>query len=211
MNEKECVWHREVVGEGVERTLGELQTIPVAARFYLAGGTGLALQLGHRRSVDLDFFLAEDFDMEAVLQKVQHLEGFSLVSKSPGTIYATIRTTKVSFIAYAYPVLFPFSQFLGANVADPRDIGCMKLSAIASRGTKRDFVDLYVLATRYGMDQLLAWFNTKFAQTNYSMVHVLKSLAYFDEAEQDPMPDMLVPLAWNDVKRFFTREAAKLL
>jgi hypothetical protein len=211
MNETEHVWHREVIGQHVERSLGELHAIPAAAHFYLAGGTGLALHLGHRRSVDLDFFLGEDFDVEAVLQKIQRLEGFSLVSKSPGTIYANVRETKVSFIAYAYPLLFPFTQFLGANIADPRDIGCMKISAIAGRGTKRDFVDLYVLAQRYGLDQLFVWFKTKFAQTNYSMVHVLKSLAYFEEAEQDPMPDMLVPVSWNDVKQFFAREAARLL
>lgn len=211
MNNKEHVWHREVVSENVESTLGALQAIPAAARFYLAGGTGLALQLGHRRSVDLDFFLGEDFDVELLLQKIQQLDGFSLVSKSPGTIDAHIGETKVSFLSYAYPVLYPFNQFLGANVADPRDIGCMKISAIASRGTKRDFVDLYLLAQRYGLDQLLIWFQTKFAQTNYSMVHVLKSLTYFTEAELDPMPHMLVPLDWEGVKRYFTREASRLL
>src|SRR5271170_2915678 len=88
MDEKEHAWHRETVGDNVERTLGDLQAIPVVARFYLAGGTGLALQLGHRRSVDLDFFLGENFDVEAIVQKVQQLNRFSLVSKSPGTIYA---------------------------------------------------------------------------------------------------------------------------
>jgi hypothetical protein len=87
----------------------------------------------------------------------------------------------------------------------------MKLSAISSRGTKRDFVDLYVLARQYGLDQLLIWFQKKFVQTNYSMVHVLKSMAYFEEAERDPMPDMLASLSWDDVKEFFTREAARLL
>jgi Nucleotidyl transferase AbiEii toxin, Type IV TA system len=211
MNKEEHVWHKEVISEQVARALGELQTIPIAARFYLAGGTGLALHLGHRRSVDLDFFLGDDFDVEFLLQKFQILEGFSLVSKSPGTVYANIRETKVSFIAYVYPMLFPFERFLGAKIADPRDISCMKLSAIASRGTKRDFVDLYVLAKQYGVDQLLVWFKQKFAQTNYSIVHILKSLVYFEEAEQDPMPDMLVPLSWDDVKRFFAREVATRL
>jgi Nucleotidyl transferase AbiEii toxin, Type IV TA system len=211
MDEKEHVWHRETIDANVERTLSDLEHIPTATRFYLAGGTGLALHLGHRRSVDLDFFLGEDFDVEDVLQHVQQLKDFSLVSKSPGTIYAHVHGTKISFIAYSYPVLFPFQQFLGANIADPRDIGCMKVSAIASRGTKRDFVDFYVLAKQYGLNQLLTWFKTKFAQTNYSMVHVLKSLTYFDEAEQDPMPDMLMPLSWEDVKLFFSREAARLL
>lgn len=211
MNKPEHVWHQETVSEQVARTLGDLQTIPAARSFYLARGTGLALHLGHRRSFDLDFFLEQEFDTESVLQKIQILDGFSLVSKSPGTIYATIHETKLSFIAYAYPMLFPFRQFLGANVADPREIACMKLSAVANRGTKRDFVDLFVLAKEYGLDQLLVWFKTKFAQTNYSTLHILKSLAYFDEAEQDPMPDMLIPLSWSDVKRFFAGEAATRL
>ena len=211
MDEKEHVWHRETIADNVERTLTALQREPLASRFYLAGGTGLALQLGHRRSVDLDFFLGEDFDVDAVVQKIQRLDDFSLVSKSPGTIYANIEKTKVSFIAYVYPMLFPLRQFLGAKVADPRDIGCMKLSAIASRGTKRDFVDLYILARQYGLDQILIWFQKKFVRTNYSMVHVLKSLTYFEEAEQDPMPDMLVFLSWDDVKKFFARDAARLL
>ena len=211
MEEKESVWHRETVDAGVEHTLNALQRIPIVAPFYLAGGTGLALQLGHRRSVDLDFFLAQDFNEDHVVQNVQHLEGFSLVSKQPGTIYANIQGTKVSFLAYAYPVLFPFRLFLGTNVADPRDIGCMKVSAIASRGTKRDFVDLYVLTRHHGLEQLLGWFKRKYAQTNYSLVHVLKSLTYFEEAEQDPMPDMLQPLSWEEVKQFFTREAPRLL
>jgi Nucleotidyl transferase AbiEii toxin, Type IV TA system len=211
MDRRESVWHREAVDVNVERVLGDLQQLPILARFYLAGGTGLALQLGHRSSADLDFFLGEDFDEDTILQKVQHLEAFALVAKRPGTIYANIRGTKVSWIAYAYPVLFPFQLFLGVNVADPRDIGGMKVSAIASRGTKRDFVDLYSLSKHYGLEQLLAWFKKKFAQTNYSMVHVLKSLTYFEEAELDPMPDMLVPLSWGDVKQFFTREVPRFL
>ncbi len=88
------------------------------------------------------------------------------------------------------------------NVANYRDIGCMKISAIASRGTKRDFVDLYRLAQEYDLKQLLGWFTTKFSQTNYSMPHILKSLSYFEEAEQDAMPHMLMPLSWEEVERF---------
>jgi hypothetical protein len=211
MNEEEHVWHPETVDASVQQTLGDLRQLSLLGDFYLAGGTGLALHLGHRRSVDLDFFLGEDFEEDALLQKVQRLERFALVEKKPGTIHAHIRDTKVSFLAYTYPVLFPFQPFLGVNVADPRDIGCMKISAIASRGTKRDFVDLYIVSQHYGLKQFLGWFKEKFSQTNYSMVHVLKALSFFEEAEQDPMPDMLVPLSWEEVKQFFTREALQLL
>ena len=211
MDRSENDWHSETISEDVEQTLDALQEVPIAARFYLARGTGLALQLGHRRSVDLDFFLSEDFDVEFVVQQIQGLRQFALVSKSPGTIYANIGAIKVGFIAYVYPVLFPLQRFHDASVADPRDIGCMKLSAIASRGTRRDFIDLYVLAQRYGLDQLLTLFQNKYSQAHYSMVHVLKSLAYFEDAERDPMPDMLIGLSWPKVREYFRREVAKLL
>jgi predicted nucleotidyltransferase component of viral defense system len=211
MDEMEPVWHRETVDARVERTLRDLHNVPILKSFYLAGGTGLALRLGHRLSADLDFFVGEDFNEDYVLQKLQHLDGFATIAKEPGTIYANICKTKVSFIAYAYPILFPFQLFLGVNVADSRDIGCMKISAIASRGTKRDFIDLYRLAQEYDLKQLLGWFKTKFSQTNYSIPHILKSLSYFEEAEQDPMPHMLIPLSWEDVKQFFAREAPRLI
>lgn len=211
MDEKEFVWHRKTIDARVEQTLRDLQQVPLIAPFYLAGGTGLALHLGHRRSVDLDFFLAKHFNEDSLIQKLQHLERFALVSKESATIHATVRETKVSFITYEYPLLFPFQSFLGTNVADPREIGCMKISAIASRGTKRDFVDLYAASQQFGLKYLLEWFERKFSQTNYSKVHVLKSLSYFDEADKDPMPHMLVPLSWEEVKAFFIREALGLI
>ncbi|HUY15398.1 MAG TPA: nucleotidyl transferase AbiEii/AbiGii toxin family protein [Terriglobia bacterium] len=211
MKEQEHLWHRETVGAQVEEALLDLQGIQVLSRFYLAGGTGLALHLGHRRSVDLDFFSGQAFDEAALLQKIQNLAEFSLAAKQPGTIHAQIRRVKVSFLTYTYPVLFPFETFLGVNVADPRDIACMKVSAIASRGAKRDFVDLYTVSQQHGLGQILGWFANKFARANYSKVHVLKSLTYFEEAEQDPMPDMLATLNWQEVKRFFLAEAPRLL
>lgn len=103
---------------------------------------GLARHLSHLRSSDLDFFLSENFNEDSVVQKLQNLSRFTLVAKEPATIYATVRETKASFITYANPVLFPFRSFLETKVADHREIGCMKISAIASQGTKRDFVDL---------------------------------------------------------------------
>jgi hypothetical protein len=107
-----------------------------------------------------------------------------------------------TFLGYAYPVLFPLVRFLEASVADPHDIACMKISAIASRGTKRDFVDLFVAAQQFGLPRLLQLFDRKYAQTGYNQLHVLKSLVFFDDAEKDPMPHMLVPLEWQDVKQF---------
>ena len=119
--------------------------------------------------------------------------------------------TKTSFPGYNYPVLYPLGSFHGIQVADLRDIASMKISAVASRGSRRDFVDLYAVSQKHELEKLLQTFRRKFAKVNYSMVHVLKSLTYFEDAEQEPMPDMLVPLVWANVKQFFCREVPPLL
>ncbi len=205
------VWHNEVIGPNVEQTLKALKERSLLDGFYLAGGTGLALQLGHRRSLDLDFFRQESFNDEQLLQQLQRLPEFSLTGRDRQTLHVRISGIKVSFLGYDYPVLFPFRQFLEVPVADPKDIGSMKISAIAGRGTRRDFVDLYMVARQEGLKALLDLFQRKFAEANYNRIHVLKSLTYFDDADAEPMPNMQVPLAWQDVKDFFREQTPGLL
>jgi hypothetical protein len=147
--------------------------------------------------VDLDFFVSELFDEEVMLQRIQEVPGFSLVARSPQTLHANIQGTKVSFLGYRHPLLFPPTFFSGVPVADQRDIACMKISAIASRGTKRDFIDLYLAVLQFGLAELLGLFSRKYVQTGYNRIHILKSLVFFDDAEKDPLPHMLVPLDWN--------------
>jgi hypothetical protein len=204
-------WHREVITASTEATLHNLSHAKLLDSFYLAGGTGLAVHLGHRLSQDLDFFAADLFDEETLLQRVQAVAGISLVARAPHSLHTTIQETKVSFLGYDYPLLFTSTRFLDVAVADPRDIACMKVSAIASRGTKRDFLDLYVCARRFGLVDLLKLFDRKYSQTQYNRLHILKSLTFFEDTEKDPMPHMLVSLEWDEVKRFFVREVPHLL
>jgi hypothetical protein len=86
----------------------------------------------------------------------------------------------------------------------------MKISAIAGRGTRRDFVDVYVAAQQYGLEHLLHLFRKKYAAANYNQVHLLKSLMYFQDAEREPLPDLLISLSWDDITQFFRREVARL-
>jgi predicted nucleotidyltransferase component of viral defense system len=210
MEEDSKTWHAEVMSPQVADTAERLVGLEALRNFYLAGGTALALHLGHRRSVDLDFFSADSFDEDALVATVQALPEFSVVAKSTQTLYLHVSSTKVSFIGYSYPLLFPLEPFRGLAVAEVRDIACMKLSALASRGSRRDFVDFYFVAQRYGLPQLLEFFQRKFAHANYSVIHVQKSLVYFADAEKEPMPDMLLPLSWEEVMAFFCREVRKL-
>ena len=116
----------------------------------------------------------------------------------------------MSFLHYPYPLLFPTREFEALTVADPRDIACMKVDAIASRGSRRDFVDLYITAQTYGLNEILAWFATKYAGAPYNRIHLLKSLTYFSDAEREPMPDLLIPLEWSTVTQFFFSQVPSL-
>ena len=204
-------WHSEAITAEAQATLALLRDASMLEHFYLAEGTGLALQFGHRLSQDLDFFAADLFDEQALIQRLQVLGQFSLVAQAPHTLHTTIQGSRVTFLGYTYPLLFPCVRFLEVPVADPRDIACMKVSAIASRGTKRDFVDLYVSAARLGLGDILQWFDRKYARSHLNKLHVLKSLTFFDDAEKDPMPYMLVPVNWEEVKRFFIHDVPRLL
>ena len=132
------------------------------------------------------------------------------MAKAPSTVHANIQGTKVSFLGYAYPMLFPLARFLKVRIADARHIACMKVSAIASRGTKRDFVDLYASAQRWGLAELLGLFDRKYAKSAYNKIHILKSITFFENAEKDPMPHLLTSIDWGEVKRFFLRQTPHL-
>lgn len=100
----------------------------------------------------------------------------------------------------------------GISVADARDIGCMKISAISSRGSKKDFVDLFFICQKVTpLATLLDLFKKKYKGVDYNMAHILKSLVYFEDAEKEPMPRMLIKISWNEIKKFFKEEIKKLL
>jgi predicted nucleotidyltransferase component of viral defense system len=202
-------WRRETITAPTADVLRRLYEHKLLEGAYLGGGTGLALRFGHRRSIDLDFFSRDQFDEEALLQRLQEMPEVSVNERRPQTLHLVIQGVKVSFLGYTYPLLFSPAPFLGAPVADPRDIACMKIAAIASRGAKRDFIDLYAACERFGLGELLDLFARKYARVAYSRLHSLKSLTYFADAEKDPMPHMLVPLDWGEVRRFFEREALR--
>jgi hypothetical protein len=206
----DIIWHRNTITLSTKNVLKALNDYVAMESTYLAGGTGLSLRFGHRRSVDLDFFIRETFDEERLLQRLEKMPGVSDVSRGPQTLHLLIQSVKISFLGYAYPLLFPTASFDGVPVADPRDIACMKITAISSRGTKRDFVDLYAACGRFVLRDLLKLFSQKYARTGYNRLHILKSLTYFADAEKDPMPHMLIPLEWADVKQFFHDEMQKM-
>ncbi len=204
--------HREALPTQTERLLPSLAVLPSLTQFYLAGGTGLALELGHRISGDLDFFSKEPFEEAPLIEKLSRFPEFRLEKKGEQSVLASALGVKLSFLGYPYPLLFPTQDALGLCVADLRDIACMKIDAVGSRGAKRDFIDLYwIFRTTLTLQEALQLFEKKYASLRYNMMHMKKSLIYFEDAESDPMPQMLMATSWDEVKAFFEREIKRLL
>ena len=192
--------HLETISSETKRILAKIAKSKIAREFYLAGGTALALQLGHRQSIDLDWFLKYPFSNSEIKKGLAALGKFQLDNEAGGTINGLLDGVRVSFFYYDYALLFPLVNFEGANLADERDIAAMKIDAISSRGSKKDFIDLYFLLERYKLEELIGFFEKKYADIKYNKLHILKSLIYFDDAEQEPMPMMIKQVDWDKIK-----------
>jgi len=185
---------------------GELR----ALGFYLAGGTGLALQLGHRVSEDLDFFTAADFNPVTVSRYLETRPDYSETMVSRGTLYCRASGVKLSFLHYPVPLRHPALEYLGVKVADWRDILAGKFKTVSRRGSRRDFYDIYACLTQKHLSiaEGTALIKDRFAGTGINYQHVAKSLTWFADAESEPDPHLLMETDWPTVKEFFDSHAA---
>jgi len=202
---------QEIISKKTKANLEILIKKAMLKNFYLVGGTGAALQLKHRVSLDLDFFSKKDIDTKTLIQKIKTQGKFSIERETENTLIGIFNGTRVSFLKYDYPLLFDLKQTKGIKIADLRDIGCMKIDAVSSRGMKRDFVDLFFICREaISLKNLLSLFKRKYKSVNYNRLHILKSLVYFEDAENNPMPRMILPTSWQEVKNFFKEEIRKI-
>ena len=183
---------------------------PIIKKAYLAGGTALALHLGHRISVDLDFFTQEELDENILAADLSSLQEFKEEGKAWRTNWGKVGETKFSLFYYKYPLLAPTHSFMGINVLDLRDIAAMKIQALGDRGAKRDFIDLFFLAKTYSLDEMLDFYNQKYGDLEDKVYHLIRSLDYFADAETEELPRMLVDISWEEVMKFFHQESMRL-
>jgi len=200
----------KAIDSKTRQVLRKIREAQVLENFYLAGGTALSLILGHRKSIDLDFFSSSFPKFEILMAKLKTLNP-KVINQDKGTLDLYMDDVKVSFLEYKYPLVGDFLEFDQVKVASLEDIACMKLSAISSRGSKKDFIDLYFILQKFSLGELLALFEKKFKGVNYQMSHILKSLVYFEEAEKQPDPEFLVDVDWNEVKSFLEGKVKELI
>lgn len=191
--------HFETVDINTLELLRQIQGHAAFSDVRLVGGTALALQMGHRKSIDLDFF----GHMEIPPMELRHvLEAYGEVSlrNASGRIHRyMVRGVQVDFVDYTYPWLDQAVTFDGFRLASCSDIAAMKLSAITNRGTKKDFIDLAFLLERFSLREMLEFYQRKFSDG--ASFPVLKSLVFFDDAEEDPLPNMLGAFDWAAAKQ----------
>lgn len=190
--------HQETLSKETAIVLNKIKDS--VSEFYLAGGTALALLLGHRISVDLDFFCVENFSTREIAERLSKQGHLEISSESEGTLNGLLDGVKISFFKYPYKLLFPKKEYEGVYIADERDIAAMKILAISGRGSKKDFVDLFVLLKEYSLEDILGFFDAKYKEYNYNILHILKSLIYFSDADLDPEPVYLKLISWDEVK-----------
>ncbi len=201
--------HFETIHPDTLELLRKIQSLEMFKDTRLVGGTALALQLGHRKSVDLDFFGSVDASLQAIALELSAFASVSPLSESRMMRFLIVDGVKVDIVNYPYSWIDEPVTEDGVTLAGIKDIAAMKMSAITNRGTRKDFVDFYFLLKLLPFDELMNLYVQKYSDAQ--LFTMLKSLTYFDDAEQDPLPLMMSSLNWEDVKTLIVAEVGGFL
>lgn len=197
------IFHQEGLGKKQIEVLNYIGSFIQKRGFYLGGGTALSIYFGHRKSIDLDWFTTDQMgDALALAESLRNLD-FDFVTKgiAPGTLHGTMKGIRVRFFEFRYPPLHSFTIWkeMNCSLASLDDLACMKLSAIAQRGLRKDFCDLYFLGKEHcSLSRMLDLYKQKYRVQD--IAPVLYGLTYFEDAEEEPMPSMIVKVTWKTIK-----------
>lgn len=211
---RQIKWNDAILGKAQRKVLKQIGALMAQYEFYLGGGTAIALHLGHRRSIDFDWFTAEHIDESLQIADEIKQAGIRLTinQTAPGTVHGTIAGVRVSFLEYRYPLLKSAKSWpeFGCLIASLDDLACMKLSAVAQRGLRKDFLDIYALGLKHkSLKEMLRLYQHKYNIKD--VAPVLYGLTYFDDAEKERMPSMLWKMDWKIVKQTIQEWVKKLI
>lgn len=179
--------------------LKNLASQPELAQTRLVGGTALALQYGHRQSIDLDFFGALPKDKDELVEMTRRVGNVLVTNRSKMIVQTVVNQVKVDFVDYSrYAWIDDPVQGDGFLLASDKDIAAMKVNAIIGRGTRKDFIDLYVLLQHYSLTEILEFYKQKYPE--FSEYRALLSMTYFEDAEMQDMPKMFIDTPWDEMK-----------
>jgi len=197
--------HLEILPRRQRLLFDSLSSFDWIEKFYLAGGTALALQIAHRRSIDFDFFSEQEFDTWVVRKRLALLGDYKLSSESEQILDGRLNNVRISFFNLPYKLIKPEIRFNHLRVVSREDIAAMKLSAISMRGSRKDFIDLFFLLKEFSLDEMIGFYEQKYGKNEENVYCALKGLVYFADAEKRPMPGLLRRVFWRDIKKHITK------
>ena len=183
--------------------------------YYMAGGTALSLQCGNRMSYDFDFFTKVKFSAETLADYLSKLGNFKVIYQKDSTLHGILDGVNITFLYYPNPMIEEYvydEEIEGLKYASLKDISVMKLVALSSRGSKKDYYDLAYMVKYKNIDIRETFMNldVKFEGKNLNKIHIVQSLTYFDDAECEPDLILMVELKWEDIKSYFIQAQKEL-
>lgn len=204
--------HFEVLPSPTAKVFEWLRHQSFLEKFYLAGGTALALYFGHRQSQDLDFFTSVSFNPGVLMGQLKRFGTWRTAKRLPDTLVGELNRAKLSFFKIPDKPAKSFVHLDSLRIAHLLDLALMKIMAISDRGTKRDFIDLYVLCHRFmPLPDLMLKLPERYGRWSYNLTHIILSFGYFEDAEKDELPPMLERISWKDIKTFFHNESERIV
>jgi len=203
--------HKECFPKKGWEVLAMIKPILLKHDAVLAGGTALALQIGHRISLDLDFFTASAFDVESVISAIRTTgQKFRVLAEGEGHLVMDIEGVKFSLFRYDYPFLDKLAHHQGVTISGILDIAAMEIRAISQRGTKRDFVDMYFILQKIPFHKVAEHMVRRFGKERVNPILIGKALSYFADADSNPEPEYIKKVKWEKIKTFFKQHAKQL-
>ncbi len=183
----------------VLQLLQSMMAVPAFARFSLAGGTSLALRLGHRTSVDIDLFTLEPFDSMLVQDQIaEDFPGSQVLNRTTGSLCVSVQGIKIDFLHHPFPLLAGVETDGAIRIMSLADVSAMKVNAVTNRGSKKGFIDLFALhANGLSLERSVDNFCTKY---NGNKFLAIRSLLWLQDADQEPDPVFLQPWTWAAVR-----------
>ncbi len=183
--------YKNTIESGTLELLKSLQATTLLKDFMLVGGTSLALQIGHRKSIDLDLFIQIDFDTNVILEFLEQKFNFKADYMSLNTLKGSIDNIKIDILSHKYPYVKSPIELENIKLLSVEDISAMKLNAIAGNGSRsKDFIDLYFILKQFKVNEIIEFYKIKYSNRN--LLHVLKSLMYFEDVSMDDWPVMVL-------------------
>ncbi len=189
--------------------LKSLMELPALRETRLVGGTSLALQIGHRQSIDLDLFgnlIGEEIDLK---EQIFSLGEIVIIKNIPNIHIWMVNGIKVDVVRYPFPWIGEMISLDNLRLAGLKDIAAMKLAAVTGRGSKKDFIDIFFLLKRFSLKEMVQWYSEKYKDA--SLFLVLKSLAYFVDADSDDEPVMVKRIVWKEIKNSIDKEVNQFI